>query len=254
MIFMLFLVIQAYFAHADRDEAVKTAIQMESATKTLVDNLISELAELRREGAAELAQLRRDNAEKLAELRRENAEITMRAELLANEVRRLARAEANAPVVSEMPVQQHTGETEASLEEGGSEIKRGCPTRNKIGSCRSVKLYSGAQQQMHQNYHTTVCKVVGTWTCPEKRFSGVCHSATSLLAEASCCAKNKKNEEAYNEDVYGNTDSPQLDQKKTVYGFKNQMDGCASSKDEAAGNQASWNCGQPWKETGTGCR
>lgn len=250
----LVVLILANCAHADRDEAVKTAIKMESATKVLVDNLISELAELRHESAAELAQLRRDNAKKLAELRRENAEITMRAELLANEVRRLARAEANAPVVGEMPVQQHTGETEASLEESGSEIKRGCPTRNKIGSCRQVQLYSGASQQMHQNYHTTVCKVVGKWTCPGKRFSGICHSATSLLAEATCCAKNNKNEEAYNEDVYQYSDSPQLDQKKTVYGFKNEMDGCASSSNDAAGNQNSWNCGAPWTETGTSCR
>jgi len=83
--------------------------------------LISELAELPRESAAELAQLRRDNAEKLAELRRENAEITMKAELLANEVRRLSPA--SAPVVDEMPIQQHGREAEESLEESGSQVE-----------------------------------------------------------------------------------------------------------------------------------
>jgi len=82
----------------ERNEAVKTAIKMESATKTLVDNLIAELAQLRRE----------------------NAEMTMKAELLANEVRRLSpRAPEDQ---GEIQVHKH-GESVASLEEGKEEAK-----------------------------------------------------------------------------------------------------------------------------------
>jgi len=82
----------------ERNEAVKTAIKMESATKTLVDNLIAELAQLRRE----------------------NAEMTMKAELLANEVRRLSpRAPEDQ---GEVQVHKH-GESVASLEEGKEEAK-----------------------------------------------------------------------------------------------------------------------------------
>merc|ERR1719507_2158361 len=62
------MMVSVYLGSAERNEAVKTAHKMESATKTLVDNLISELAQLRRE----------------------NAEMTMKAELLANEVKRLS--------------------------------------------------------------------------------------------------------------------------------------------------------------------
>jgi len=58
-------------AAGERNEAVKTALKMESATKTLIDNLIAELGQLRRA----------------------NAEMTMKAELLANEVKRLSPGE-----------------------------------------------------------------------------------------------------------------------------------------------------------------
>jgi len=66
-------------ASGERNEALNAALQMESATRTLVDNLIAELSELRRE----------------------NADITMKAELLANEVTRLSKAEKATDVVKQ---------------------------------------------------------------------------------------------------------------------------------------------------------
>lgn len=74
------------YAAGEREEAVTTAIKMKSATKRLVDNLIVDLAQLRRE----------------------NAELTMKAELLANEVRRLAPAEKPpAPKVTDSQRERH---------------------------------------------------------------------------------------------------------------------------------------------------
>jgi len=71
----LFVAALMHCVVGERNEAVKTEAKMEGATKTLVDNLIAELAQLHRE----------------------NAELSMRAEHLATELRRLSPPERPLP-------------------------------------------------------------------------------------------------------------------------------------------------------------
>merc|ERR1712008_130643 len=73
------------FAVGERNEATKQALKHESATKTFVDNLLSELAQLRRE----------------------NAEKTMAAEVIAKEIRRLQPLEQELMSKDRMPLQKH---------------------------------------------------------------------------------------------------------------------------------------------------
>merc|ERR1719195_701423 len=84
MTWLLRVAMVAFVQHAagERKDTVTTAVKMKGATKRLVDNLGVELAQLRRE----------------------NAELTMKAELLSNEVRRLAPPKK--PAIPEAGVSQ----------------------------------------------------------------------------------------------------------------------------------------------------
>lgn len=106
-------------ASSERNEAVKTARQMESATRTLVDNLIAELSELRRK----------------------NADITMKAELLAKEVTLLSKekeeVEQASDLVQETDVHQHEVKEHAFSGAEDVNIKQhkagmNCRTYNKL--------------------------------------------------------------------------------------------------------------------------
>mmetsp|Transcript_57706 Transcript_57706/g.114497 ORF Transcript_57706/g.114497 Transcript_57706/m.114497 type:complete len:221 (-) Transcript_57706:165-827(-) len=107
--FRIAVVVFAKCVLAERNEAVKTALKMEDATKLLVDNLIAEMAQLRRE----------------------NAEMTMKAEILAKEVKRLSpEARAPAPMVSEKVIQQHISDSLTQSKETDGAERRGpnCPS------------------------------------------------------------------------------------------------------------------------------
>jgi len=121
------VLILATCALGDRDER-RVAQQMDGATKVLVDNLLAELSQARRE----------------------NSEITMETELLANEVRRLSRIEVSGPKVDELQVAPHS----QSLEESKSEKQ--VVTLN--GSLMSETDYGNTCDFDYQNTD-------GSWNC-----------------------------------------------------------------------------------------
>merc|ERR1712008_290013 len=89
------------FAVGERNEATKQALKHESATKTLVDNLLSELAQLRRE----------------------NAEKTMAAEVMAKEIRRLQPLEQELMSKDRMPLQKHASKVMSKTGNADGEVQ-----------------------------------------------------------------------------------------------------------------------------------
>jgi len=172
--FRVAVVVFAKCVLAERNEAVKTALKMEDATKLLVDNLIAELAQLRRE----------------------NAEMTMKAEMLAKEVKRLSpEALAPAPMMEEKVIQEHISESleqsETKSETQSKELQStavNCPTYSAFSSCATACMLSGATGQglpcvCNTHFHGGK----GTKSCPRVRMHAKDHISSPTLY---CCGKN----------------------------------------------------------------
>jgi len=166
------VVIFAKCVLAERNEAVKTALKMEDATKLLVDNLIAELAQLRRE----------------------NAEMTMKAEMLAKEVKRLSpEALAPAPMMEEKVIQEHISDSleqsETKSETQSKELQStggNCPTYDAFSSCSTACMLSTAQgMPCVCNTHFHGGK--GTKSCPRVKMLAKDHTSSPTMW---CCGKN----------------------------------------------------------------
>jgi hypothetical protein len=174
MVFVLrvAVVIFAKCVLAERNEAVKTALKMEDATKLLVDNLIAELAQLRRE----------------------NAEMTMKAEMLAKEVKRLSpEALAPAPMMEEKVIQEHISESleqsESKSETQSKELQSTggpCPTYPAFSSCATACMLS-TRQGMPCVCNTHFHGGGGTKSCPRVHMHAKDHISSPHLY---CCGIN----------------------------------------------------------------
>merc|ERR1719411_558718 len=201
-------------AFAERNEAVKTAMKMGSATKTLVDNLITELAQLRRE----------------------NAEMIMATESLENEIKRLKSSEEATSKVGEVQKNMQLEDESMEVSDSSEQKTNGCPTWTKL-SCTTKQLWSAAQNQAHLNVNTKVCTVASTETCDRYTMHDMYHSGTSTsYKNAECCAlSNKKSASTYSKDVYFSNGPPYALKGDTVTGFWNENP-CAQNKADVSGS------------------
>jgi len=127
--FRIAVVVFAKCVLAERNEAVKTALKkMEDATTLLVDNLIAEVAQLRRG----------------------NAEMTMKAEILAKEVKRLSpEVQAPAPMVAEREIQEPESD---SLEQSDTKSKETSLENSTVGECADDYLKPTAEKVLTDHY------------------------------------------------------------------------------------------------------